>query len=117
MSPRVIVPLLNVLADLHAWGRQGGTWWALVSWSIYGNTSHGNDWLYLSGWVPAAGLIPSADPSQQRLYAAIERFELPTDGTAWPTPAATTGRTWRHYGPITAHPPAPDGISVIPTQH
>ncbi len=107
--------MLNVLADLHGWGRQADVWWALVSWTMYGNTPAGNDWLYLSGWVRASGVMPSSDPSQRLLYAAIERFDLPADRSAWPTPAATPGRIWRHYGPITDRPPMPDGMHTIPT--
>lgn len=56
--------------------------WALVSWTMYGNTPAGNDWLYLSGWVPARAVVPSADPSQRLLYAAVERFGLPGDRSA-----------------------------------
>ena len=114
MSPRVIVPMLNVLADLHAWGRSDGSWWALVSWTLYGNTPTGNAYRYLSAWVSASEVEPSRDPAMGLLYRQVERLDLDADPSTWPTPAASPGRTWQHYGAITAPPAPAQSISTIP---
>ncbi len=79
MSPRAGVPMLSQLVDVLLWGRVGGTWWALVSWTLYGNTVNGNRWVHVSGWVRGADVVPSADPSQRALYRALERVDLPAD--------------------------------------
>lgn len=106
VSPRVIVQLIRQLADLHAWGRAEAGWWGLVSWRSYGSFSDGtNGYLYTSAWVPARLLEPSGDPAMAALYRAVERFDLPADPSAWPRPAATAGRRWRHCGPLEAAPP------------
>ncbi len=110
MSPRAGVPMLSQLVDVLLWGRVGGTWWALVSWTLYGNTVNGNRWVHVSGWVRGADVVPSADPSQRALYRALERVDLPADPTQWPTPAGPRGRDWRLTSPTTDD----TAISVIP---
>lgn len=118
MSPRVVARLVDKLADLHAWGRDPATgqWWGLISWAVYGqHHGGGNSHRYLSAWVPAGTLEPSRDDTLGPLYAAVERLDLPTNRAAWPTPAATHGRTWHHYGPITDSPALPD--DVYPLAH
>ncbi len=98
--------LIRQLADLHAWGRSEGSWWGLVSWRSYGSFPDGtNGYLYTSAWVPARLLEPSSDPAAVAQYQAVERFDLPADRSAWPRPAATAGRRWRHCGPLEAPPP------------
>jgi hypothetical protein len=115
MPPRVVVSMIGQLADLHAWGRDDRRrWWALISWTVYGNTSDGNAYRHLSAWVPAAALRRSADPSQTPLYRAVERLDLQGDASTWPTPAGTRGRVWTHYGAVTSPPEAPHGITTIP---
>lgn len=115
MSPRVVVLLLGQLADLHAWGRdRRQQWWALVSWTVYGNTTDGNAYRHLSAWVPAVALRRSADPSQVALYRAVERLDLNGASSTWPTPARTQGRVWTHYGAITSAPAPPPDIATIP---
>lgn len=107
--------MLAQLADLHAWGRdRAQRWWALVSWTVYGNTTEGNAYRYVSAWVPASALRRSADPSQDPLYRAVERLDLDADPATWPTPAGTRGRVWTHYGAITEPPAALEGIATIP---
>ncbi|MBV9821216.1 MAG: hypothetical protein JO144_03150 [Actinobacteria bacterium] len=107
MPPRVLVNLVRQLADLHAWGRSDGSWWGLVSWRTYGSFGDGtNGYLYTSAWVPAWLLEPSSDPGVRREYQQVQRFELPADPAAWPVPAASAGRRWRHCGPL-EQPPAP----------
>ena len=108
MPPRVVVQLVRQLADLHAWGRSDGAWWGLVSWRSYGCFPDGvNGYLYTSAWIPARLLDPSADPAAAVEYRTVQRFDLPADRSAWPCPAATAGRRWRHCGPLEAPPPAP----------
>jgi hypothetical protein len=108
VSPRVVVPLVNRLADVHAWGRDVEGWWALISWSVYGTLAEGhNGHVHCSAWVPAAGVHPSNDPTVQQEYRYLERLDLPADRSAWPTPAASTGRQWHHYGAITTPPTGP----------
>ena len=107
--------MLSQLADLHAWGRDGaGQWWALVSWTVYGNTTEGNAYRHVSAWVPAAAVQRSYDPSQLPLYRVVERLDLNADPSTWPTPAASRGRVWTHHGAITAAPAPLDGITTIP---
>lgn len=114
MPPRVLVNLVRQLADLHAWGRWNGGWWGLVSWRTYGSFADGtNGYLYTSAWVPARWLEPSGDPGVRREYQQVQRFELPADPAAWPVPAASAGRRWRHCGPL-ERPPAPaPGIAPL----
>jgi hypothetical protein len=116
VAPRVIVELVHELADLHAWGRSGGTWWALVSWSTYGSFKDGGTgYLYSSAWVPARYLRPSADPEMVTAYQAVQRFDLPEDRSVWPCPAASAGRRWKHYGALeTEPPPAPEIAPLAP---
>lgn len=114
MSPCAVVPLLHELVDLHAWGRDADGWWALVSWSVYGQHDGGrNAHRYLSAWVAAGEVRPSTDHYQHQLYRHLERFDLPADRTAWPTPAVTAGREWHHYGAITAPPELPAGVHPV----
>lgn len=115
VAPRVVILMLGQLADLHAWGRDGRQrWWALVSWTVYGNTTDGNAYRHISAWVPAAALRPSADPSQLVLYRAVERLDLNGDPSTWPTPARSQGRVWTHHGAIVRAPPGPADIATIP---
>lgn len=128
MSARVIAVTLRQLADLHAWGREypadpavRPSWWALVSWAVYGNLDGGgNGHVHCSAWVPAEHLLPSVDPSQGTLYRQVERFDLPPERNCWPTPAASRGRQWHHYGTVLTRPPAPPGVtglSGVPPPH
>jgi len=115
VSPRVVLQLVRELADLHAWGRSGGGWWGLVSWTTYGTFADGvNGYLHTSAWVPARFLEPSADPELAREYQAVQRFDLPADRSAWPCPAGSTGRRWRHCGALEAAPPAPEELTPLP---
>jgi hypothetical protein len=105
MPPRVLVQIVRQLADLHAWGRSEGSWWGLVSWRTYGSFADGtNGYLHVSAWVPARLLDPSSDPDAGREYRTVQRFDLPADRSAWPTPAASAGRRWRHCGPLEQAP-------------
>lgn len=114
MSARVVVRLVRELADLHAWGRSEGSWWGLVSWATFGNFADGtNGYLHTSAWVPARFLDPSADPDAARDYHNVPRLELSQDRSAWPHPAATAGRTWRHCGALEAPPPPPAEITPV----
>lgn len=115
MTPRVVATVLRQLADLRAWGRAAdGRWWALLSWSVYGNLDGGgNGFVHCSAWVPASQVTSSTDPTQIPLYRLVERFDLPPDPTVWPTPAASRGRTWYHYGPLTDRPPGPPGVTSL----
>jgi hypothetical protein len=114
MPPRVIVQLVRQLADLHAWGRSDGSWWGLVSWRTYGSFPDGvNGYLYTSAWVPARLLDPSGDPAAVAEYRTVQRFDLPADRTAWPSPAATAGRRWRHCGPLEAAPPPVSEVTPL----
>jgi hypothetical protein len=111
VSPRVIVALVQELADLHAWGRSDGAWWGLVSWTTYGSFAQGtNGYLNSSAWVPARYLQPSADPELVPAYQAVQRFDLPADRSTWPWPAASPGRRWQHYGALESKPPASSQI-------
>lgn len=88
----------GVLADLICWGRDGHEWFALVVWTVYGNTAGGNAYLHQSAWVPAPRVVQSADPGVQVLYSRVERLDLPPDRSRWPTPAASRHRRWLHHG-------------------
>lgn len=114
MPPRVVVLLLRELADLHAWGRCEGDWWGLVSWRTYGCFADGvNGYLHSSAWVPARLLDPSTDPDAVQQYQTVQRFDLPADRSAWPCPAASAGRRWRHCGPLEAAPPAAPELTPL----
>lgn len=114
MSPRVLVQLVRQLADLHAWGRSEGSWWGLVSWRTYGSFADGtNGYLHVSAWVPARLLDPSSDPDAGREYRTVQRFDLPIDRSAWPTPAASPGRRWQHCGPLEAALPAATQLTPL----
>jgi hypothetical protein len=114
MPPRVVVQLVRQLADLHAWGRSEGDWWGLVSWRTYGSFVDGvTGYLHTSAWVPAELLAPSADPDAIREYQTVQRFDLPADHSAWPRPAASTGRRWRHCGPLLAAPPPASELTPL----
>jgi hypothetical protein len=115
VTPRVVATVLAQLADLHAWGRDArGQWWALLSWGVYGNLdTGGNGFVYCSAWVPSTQVHTSTDPTQVPLYRLVERFDLPPDPAAWPTPAGSRGRTWHHYGAVTARPPGPPGVTGL----
>jgi hypothetical protein len=110
-APRVIADLVHQLADLHAWGRHEGQWWALISWGVHGVLDEGhNGDIRCTAWVPAAGVTPSADPSQRALYRGVARLELPADRHTWPTPAARPNVRQHNYGPITQRPTTTPGI-------
>jgi hypothetical protein len=114
MPPRVVVQLVRELADLHAWGRSEGSWWGLVSWRTFGSFGDGvNGYLHTSAWVPARLLEPSKDPAAAAEYQTVQRFDLPEDRSAWPRPAATAGRRWRHCGPLDAPPPPPSELTPL----
>ncbi|HEY0165563.1 MAG TPA: hypothetical protein VGB75_00845 [Jatrophihabitans sp.] len=114
MSPRVVVQLVRELADLHAWGRSEGSWWGLVSWRTFGSFADGvNGYLHTSAWVPARLLEPSADPDAIQEYQTVQRFDLPEDRSAWPRPAGSPGRRWRHCGPLQAPPPPAPEITPL----
>lgn len=105
------MPMLHVLADLHAWGRPPQSrWWALVSWSVYAATPTGNQYIHRSAWVHEDRIERSRDPTVAALYRTVERFDLPADPDAWPTPAASAGRFWQHYGVLHQAPSAVTGI-------
>lgn len=114
MPPRVVVELVRELADLHAWGRSEGSWWGLVSWRTFGCFADGvNGYLHTSAWVPARLLDPSRDPVAVAEYQTVQRFDLPADRSAWPRPAATAGRRWRHCGALEVPPPAPSELTPL----
>lgn len=96
----------GVLADLICWGRDGSDWFALVAWSVYGNTPSGTRFVHQSAWVPAQRVVRSADPGLAIDYRNVERLDLSPDRDRWPTPAASKNRRWLHHGAITEPLPA-----------
>jgi hypothetical protein len=110
----VIARLIERLADLHAWGRDPqGTWWALVSWSVYGQLPGGNGHVWCSAWLPAVQIEQSANRDERQKTVDIPWLDLPADRATWPTVRTRAANRWHHYGAITERPPHPDGIIVL----
>jgi hypothetical protein len=90
-----------------------GQWWALLSWSLYGQLPGHNGHINCSGWVPASTVHQSTNPEEQRKYPDVPRLALPADLHTWPALPPRHGTRWHHYRRLTHRPGLPPGISVL----